>query len=267
MTVILQTGYRLPVDQSPLSHARIAHARNWIDGGTVAASSTDPSYFADAPLNTLTYEKWKPNGSSSETWEYNHGFSVTCDYCALAGHTLGTSGATLAVQYYDGSAWQDLISAQTVPNNGPIYCIFEPTAAQRWRILVNGGQPTIGVIKFGGSMVMLQDIYAGHIPASFAQQPIRRTNFSEAGETLGTAVSRRYSVTPFSWDRLPHWWMTANWVNFQRALETDPIWIAWRPISYPDVSFGMVEETPIPETTGLLDYLQVSLSVRSLGYD
>jgi hypothetical protein len=267
VTVLIQASYNLPVADEPLCNARIAHSGNWLDGGTATASSTDSDYFEDAPTNTLTYEKWKPNGTSSETWEYDHGSAATCNYCAIAGHTIGTSGATIQVGYHDGSTWSNLIPAQTVSDNGPIFCIFAPTTAQRWRIAVDGAAPTVGVVKFGLALQMPQDIYAGHTPAGFSQQPIRRTNFSEAGETLGTAVSRRYSQNTYAWDRLPHWWMTANWTALQRALETDPIWIAWRPISYPDVSFGMVEETPIPETTGLLNFLQTSITVRSLGYD
>lgn len=75
MTLILQTGYSLPGGDQPLTHARIAHSRNWRSGGTAVASSTATGFFANAPLNTLTYEKWKPT-SATGSWEYNHGSPV-----------------------------------------------------------------------------------------------------------------------------------------------------------------------------------------------
>lgn len=58
MTVIFESGYSLPSSDEPLTHARVAHARNWIQGD-VAVSGTAGGYFADAANNSLTYEKWR----------------------------------------------------------------------------------------------------------------------------------------------------------------------------------------------------------------
>lgn len=104
MSVIFQSAYSLPAGDQPLTHARIAHSLNWLSGGTATASSTATGYFANAPLNTLTYEKWKPT-SATGTWEYDHGSAVECDYCCIGGHTLGASGSTIQIEYWDGAAW------------------------------------------------------------------------------------------------------------------------------------------------------------------
>lgn len=262
MTVLIQSSYIMPVADQPLTHARIAHANNWLSGGTAAASSTDAAFFSNGPLNSLTYERWKPNGTSSETWEYNHGSSATCDYCAIGAHTIGTSGATVAVQYYDGAIWQTLIAAQTVPDNSAIYCVFAPVEAQRWRILVNGAAPTVGVVKFGLALQMQQAIYGGHMPFSFARQTVTRSNVSGTGELLGRTVQRRSAENSFEWQHLKAWWVEANWPSLQKAVESEPFFIAWRPSHKQDVAFGQTDQVPMPTNMGISNLMSVAISVR-----
>ena len=38
MTILYQASYSLPANDQPLTHARIAHSRNWLDGGTATAT-------------------------------------------------------------------------------------------------------------------------------------------------------------------------------------------------------------------------------------
>ncbi|MCP5073125.1 MAG: hypothetical protein GY947_07500 [Rhodobacteraceae bacterium] len=58
MSVHFQSPYTLPGADQPLTHARIAHRKNWCDG-TVVVNNTSTGFFADAPNNALTYEKWR----------------------------------------------------------------------------------------------------------------------------------------------------------------------------------------------------------------
>jgi len=108
MTVILESGYSLPSGDQPLTHARIAHSLNWLSGGTASASSTATGFFAGAPNNSLTYERWKPS-SVTATWEYDHGSSAECDYCCVAAHTFGTNNNTILVEY-DGASRTNLLT-------------------------------------------------------------------------------------------------------------------------------------------------------------
>jgi len=108
VTVILEGGYTLPNGDQPLTHARIAHDNNWLNGGTVTASSTATGFFANGPTTGLTYEKWSPS-SLTATWEYDHGSSVECDYCVIGAHTMGTNGNTIIVEY-EGVSRTNLLS-------------------------------------------------------------------------------------------------------------------------------------------------------------
>lgn len=267
MTVILESGYSLPSGDQPLTHARIAHSENWLDGGTASVSSTATGYFADAPLNTLTYERWKPS-SVTATWEYDHGSSAEADYCCIAAHTLGTNGNSLQVQYWTGAAWSDLCAVTAITSDEPIMVIFEPETAQRWRISITSGTaPEVGVVKFGSSMQMERPIYGGVEPIPMARQTILRSNYSETGEYLGRTRQRSYLTTNYSWQHLTSDWVRANWPDFQNACEAEPFWLAWRPDTFGDVGYCQTDQTPIPSNMGIRDLLSVSLSVRARGYE
>jgi len=268
MTVIFETSYSLPSGDEPLTHARIAHANNWLAGGTVTASSTETGYFPAAPTTTLTYQRWKPT-SATGTWEYEHTASAECDYACLAAHTLGTSGSTIKAQYWDGAAWADLCAATAITDDSPIMIIFEPVTATRWRINITAGTsaPEIGCIKFGSALQMQQAIYGGHRPVTLARQTILRSNYSETGEFLGRTRQRTYLETSYNWTHLKADWIRTNWPSFQKAIEQDAFWIAWRPGDYGEVGFGHVETIPVPSNMGVKNYMQVEMTIRARGYD
>jgi hypothetical protein len=269
MSVIFQTGYTLPGGDQPLTHARIAHSLNWRSGGTAVASTTATGYFANAPLNTLTYEKWKPTGATG-TWEYNHGSSVSCNYCCIGGHTLGTSGSTIQIEYWNGSAWVAVSPSTAVTDNSAIMAIFIAVSAQRWRVNITAGTsaPEIAVIKFGTALQLERPIFGGHAPILFARQTVMKMNESETGEYLGRSKWRTYLETTYSWQNLTASWVGTNWPSLQRAVETEPFFIAWRPSGYPDqVAFGRAMGVPIPSNSGTRDLMAVELQMRALSYD
>lgn len=238
MTIIFEAAYTLPASDYPLTHARIAHARNWLAGGTATASGTATGFFADAPLNTLTYEAWRPDALPA-TWTYTHNVAAKCDYCCIAGHDMGTRGASLSVQYYDGSTWQAVIAATQIRDNSPIFCIFAPQTASQWRVSITGTTlPKISVIRFGKALQMQRPIFGGHSPITLARQTVLRSNKSETGEYLGRSKTRTFLQTGFSWSNLTTAWVRAWWPDLQRAVETEPFWIAWRPELSPGVAPG-----------------------------
>lgn len=267
MTVIFQDGYSLPGGDEPLTHARILHSNNWLTGGTITASSTDSDYFEEGPDNSLTYEKWKPN-SLAATWEYDHGTAAECDCCCIAAHTIGTNGNTLRVQYYDGAAWQNLIAGTIITTDAPIMVLFEPETRQQWRIRVaNETAPTIGVVKFGKALQMQRALFGGHSPVNTARQVVLNTNKSETGEYLGRTVKRTMASTTYEWSHLTTQWVRDNWRDFQRAIEDEPFFIAWRPGDNNDVAYAQVDSVPVPQNMGVVDLMSVSMQIRARGYD
>jgi len=267
MTVIFEAGYTLPGSDEPLTHARIAHGNNWLTGGTATASTTDADYFLNGPLNSLTYERWKPTAVTA-TWEYDHGSSVTCDYCCVGAHNMGTNGNSFQVQYWTGSAWSDLTAVTALTSDMPIMAIFEPQAAQRWRVSISGGTvPELGVIKFGAALQMPRPMYGSHTPLDFSRTTTMRSNRSVLGEFLGRTKLRSTLSTSFDWQHITRAWIDTNWKSLQLAIEEDPYFIAWRPGQFSEVGLCYTDASPIPSPMGIRDLFQVSLGATARGYE
>lgn len=265
MGVAFEAAYALPGGDQPLTHARIAHAGNWLSGGTVAASSTAAGYFAEAPENSLTNERWRP-GSVPATWAYDHGSAVACDYCAIGAHSLGTEGATVAVQYDAGAGWVTLVSVAPT-DDMPILFIFAPVTAADWRISVTGAVAEVGVVKFGTALQMPRPIYGGHAPLHLARQVTLRANLSETGEYLGRSQIRTHLAGSFAWEHLTAAWVRANWRPFQTAAAAEPFFIAWRPATFSEVALCQTDQVPVPSNMGIRDLMSVDLQVRGHAYD
>lgn len=267
MGVIFESGYALPASDEPLDRARIAHSGNWLTGGTVTASSTDGDFFAEGPNNSLTYERWKPT-SLTATWEYDHGSTSECDYCVIGAHTMGTNGNTLRVQYYNGSSWTNLIPATALTDDTDIYVVFEPETRQRWRINIQGGAvPEVGVIKFGKSLQLERPVAGTHTPLAYARQTELTSTMSATGEFLGLTKQRMALRTTFQWNFLTPTWIEANWPGFQRAVEDEPFFIAWRPGDYSEASLCKAEAPPTVQFTGSRDFMSASVNVVGYGYE
>ena len=424
MTVIIESGYTLPGSDEPMTHARIAHARNWVRGA-VSVSNTATDYFADAPNNSMTFEKWQAydnmtvaapdswtdtlgatieNGdiwplfddtvyqftedtgagthrtqydftddagtasqglsvrlksvggrrvrvrfrdpsanshyvdidpttvtvvatsgasativdlgagwvlvnmtftpavggagsdyrftvldgaSSSYTGDGTSGFlftkpmqargnanwqitpydTETVDYCCIAAHNLGDWGALLKVQYDNGAGGYTDVISQQITDNSPIYCIFEPKTVGYYRVRINNANPAIGVIRFGQSMQMERAMYGGITPPILDRGTKLKSNISETGEFLGRTRIRTDTGANFAWSNITAAWVRANWEPLQKAVETDPIFIAWRPDTFSEASYAMISANPQASNSGIRDLMNISFQARGIAYD
>lgn len=269
MGVLFESGYSLPGGDEPTTHARIAHSGNWNAGGTISASTTAAGFFADAPDNSLTFEKWAPSALPA-TWEIDLGSALEIDYCAIAGHNMGTNGNTLQVQYDStgGGVWVDVINA-AITDDEHIFAIFEPKTFQKWRIRISGGTaPSIAVIRFGKALQMERAMYAGHTPLKTNRKTTIRSTKSELGQWLGRTKIRNMLTGNFEWDNLTSDFVRANIGLFIRSIETEPFFIAWRPATFTDVEYCWTMSNPDgPTNTGPRDLASFSVEVEALGFE
>ncbi len=270
MGVIFQSSYSLPGGDQPLTHARIAHAGNWITGGTITSSSTATGYDDAAAENTLTYERWKPSALSA-TWTNTFAASSSFNYCVIGAHTLGTNGNSLQVLKYDGATWSNMIPTTAISSDMPIFCIFGAVTGTKAQIkITNGTAPEVGVVKFGTALQMPRTFYGGHAPLDLSRQPVLRTNVSSTGEFLGRSVTRAKYATSFAWSNLTAAWVRSNWRTFQTAVEDEPFFVAWRPDAtdgFSEVGLCYATGTPIPSNMGARDLMSVQLDAVGHSYD
>ncbi len=265
MSVEFQTGYTLPGGDKPLRNARIAHSLNWLSDGAPLASTTAAGFFAAAPNNSLTYEKWKPT-SVPATWEYDHGSFAMVDYACIAGHTL--TGCTVRIERRNGAVWLPQSPDVLIADNSHLWFFFAPVSAQRLRInILSGPVPVIAVIKFGLALQLEQPIFGGHTPIDLSRQTVLRANRTETGENAGRTKQRVLLATSFEWSHLTTAWIEANWLTLQKAIEAEPFFIVWRPLDRSHVGFVQVDKVPVPTNMGILDFMAVDMQVRGLAYD
>lgn len=267
MGVIFESGYTLPGSDQPLTHARIAHSGTWATSGTITASTTAAGYFESAPDDSLTYEYWKPTALPAD-WENETG-SFTADYCAVASHDLFSTGCSVKVQYWDGASWVDIIGTTVVADNSPLFFIFEPVTADKFRLRITSGtgNPEIGVIRFGEAMQMTQPVYGGIAPPHLNRNTVLTTNNSETGQYLGRSVRRVALPFSFPFAHLKAAWVYSTFREFVLSVESEPFFMAWRPETFTDVFYGFTEGPVQASAMGVNDFWQASFSGKALAYD
>lgn len=268
MSVVIQTGLN---PARPLTHARIGHA-TITRTGTLLASGEQAGFEADAALNPLTYEFWKPDALPA-TWRIDAGAAVSVDYIAIASHTLGTDGASVKPQFSDDdSIWNDItgISAHSPTDNGPILFLFASESHRYWRIEVTGTTiPSIGVVFIGVALAMPRAIYGGHSPLDLARTTVIRPQSSERGQFLGRSIVRSGFHADFSWANLTPSFYRSEFEPFVKDALEFPFFLAWRPSTFTEsVGYVWTGQDIAPTNMGVgKGLMTVSISVVGLGLD
>lgn len=257
----IQTGFNPTI---PLSHSRIGH-QSYTRTGTASASSAQTDFPADAPLNELTYEFWRPTALPA-TWTLDAGSSVSGNYIGIAAHTLGTSGNTVTIQGSNDNITYVNIDSVSPTDNSPIMFLFASVSYRYWRItLASGSFPSIGVIYVGTVLEMLRPCYGGLTPISLSRDSVIRPNRSEGGQWLGRSVIRSGSSMKVGYTNLDNAWVRTTFKEFIEDAVIYPFFFAWRPDNYPeDVGYVWVADDIKPSNMGRNSLMQVSFDMTGL---
>jgi hypothetical protein len=260
----VQSGFNPTI---PLSHSRIGH-QSYTRTGTVTASSEAVDFPADAPLNELTYEFWRPTALPA-TWTLDAGSSVAVNYFGIAAHTLGTSSNTVTIQSSPDNTTWTTIDSITPTDNSPIMFLFASVTAEYYRIEITGGAiPSVGVVYVGTVLEMLRPCYAGLTPISLSRDTVIRPNRSEGGQWLGRSVIRSGSSMSVNYTNLDNAWVRSAFRDFIDDAVTYPFFFAWRPDNYPeDVGYVWVGEDIKPSNSGTRDLMNVSIQMSGLSIE
>lgn len=156
------------------------------------ATITDATLPATAPranaVNESTFDYWQP-ASVPETLRMVPGASQAADGAFFAAHTLGTAGATLTVQYYDGAAWQTQAS-YAPPNNKPFGFIWPSRSATGWGIQISGAVAQVGVAWIGPRLVIPGGVTPGYVPIWASRRVEKYAGVSRRGQFFGQRIER-----------------------------------------------------------------------------
>lgn len=265
MSVVTKSGWT-PTRSS--KNARIGHA-TITRVGTLSASGEAVGFEADAALNPLTYDFWKPDALPA-TWRIDALAATSVNYVGIAAHTLGTSSSSVQVQYSDNdSAWTDASDIHTPVDDTPIMFLFNSSSHRYWRIQVTGSTiPLIGVVFIGSALEMPRSIYGSHSPIELSRNTIIRPQVSEGGQFLGRSRIRTGFSTDFAWTNLDPTFYRDEFDLFVQDARCFPFFIAWRPLQFPNaLGYAWMNMDVKPSNSGVANLMQVSITVQGLGVD
>lgn len=246
----------------PLTHPRILWD-DWCRRGTVTASTEAAGYPVENATDYLTYDWWRP--SAVPAWiEVEIPLLEPIDACLIAAHTIGSSGCSVKVQIWDGSAWTDA-SAETLPaNDRVIFFLFDEVYATRARIYIQGGTvPDIGVVMFGKALATQRALYQGHSPINLSRRTTIRPNTSDSGQWLGRSIRRAGVATSITINNQRAGWIRDHFSPFIEAARTYPFGWAWRPQRWPEeVALVWVNDDIVPQNSGPIDMMTVTMDVE-----
>lgn len=214
--------------------------------GTIAASTAAALYdaaFADQPQ---TYTAWKPTAVPA-TWSVTPDTPAPVDCCAIGCHTLGTTGATVHVEYDAGAGWVTVASA-TPPDDAALLFLFPAITADAWRVRVTGAVAELGVIMFAVATVFPRAAqFAPATPITEAEEYTYATNRTDGGSWAGRSVTStglRFSVEISNLSEV--FAESAEWRGFRDHANTGDgaFFIAPKPLAYPrEIAYAWSTDT------------------------
>lgn len=175
---------------------------NILEYGTVTTDSeTDDGYVTNC-LGDETYDFWTLDTDGYLFLDY--GEDVSADCIGIASHTLGSNGAEFYVEYSDDNTlWNTAISGVDPVNDETTIAIFQEATARYWRIYVDTGGVSIGVIKLGKRDIIDGGVISGHLSLHHAKEYDLVQNRSVRGQFLGTRVLFVGGETDINFGLLP----------------------------------------------------------------
>jgi hypothetical protein len=139
-------------------------------------------------VNESTFDYWQPT-AVPDTLRMVAGASQAADGAFFAAHTLGTAGATLTVQYYDGATWQTQASYSPTSNK-PFGFIWPSRSATAWGIQISGAVAQVGVVWIGPRLVIPGGVTPGYVPIWAARRIEKYAGVSRRGQFFGQRIER-----------------------------------------------------------------------------
>lgn len=162
--------------------------RNLLAEGTLASGTLPTGAPRANAVNESTFDYWQPT-SVPDTLRCTYGSAQSADGAFFVGHNLGTAGATLTVQYYDGAAWQTQASLSPTTND-PFGFIWPSRSATGWGIQISGAVAQIGVAFIGPRIIIPGGVTPGYSPIWASREVTKYSGTSRRGQFFGQRIER-----------------------------------------------------------------------------
>lgn len=163
---------------------------NLLASGTLTASGAAAGSYAENILGPQTYDAW--TADALPAWvAVELAAPAEADCCGIVAHTLGSLGATVAVELWTGSAWAAVATASPATDE-PLMLVWPVTSAARWRLRITGSAvPSLGVAVLGRRLIFPATIAPPYVPANLARRVDLEPQVSLGGQYVGGTVWRQ----------------------------------------------------------------------------
>lgn len=259
--VVITSGLVLGADEDFNADSPIIGYENLVLTSNVSATTEDPDYPAANLANPATNLLWRSAAGSPSSPEYITVILDTeeqVDYLAIARHNFGTNFTPVSVEGLataDGSPldWFELVSAQLLPNNGPVIFRFEKQSLYAVRLKIGeplGSEllvPELAVMYVGELLILQRRIYVGHTPIPYGREIQVANHRSVSGAFLGRIILSSTRKTGVNLQNLTPSWYRLYFDPFLIAAQEIPFFFAWRPGDYPlEVGYCWLTNDPKP---------------------
>jgi hypothetical protein len=237
---------------------------------TVTASSSVAGFGPALAVSGNTFDAWKP--ATVPAWlQVEFPSTRTISYAGIAAHTAGSSGATVNIQYWNGSAFVNFPGCGVAPtNNDPVFWLTKTVQTTRIRLTVADAVCEVGVFNTGRVTEFVNDrraTYLGSVGVD-ARVVEWQDNMSVTGEKLGRTKRSDGLSFAFAVPYLPETWAADEWPDLQEhCLDEDGLFLATRPSQYPnEVYYAWNEQPPTLERTYPNKTMSRTLAMQLRGY-
>ncbi len=206
-----------------------------LDADSIVASTPNADHPASNLINYHQFDYFL-SAMGLVTVDFTLPASADCDYFAMYGVDFSTN-PTIAFQYFDGLAYQDLVTL-TPDSSDVVFEKFATVNATQFRLSINSPtDPTaIAMISFGKALVVPNGLAQGFESPHNAQQYRDQSNVSSQGIFLGRSVRKQSIPFEIATELVTYDWFIANWRPMLRHVERRPFFFKWSNNFYPSES-------------------------------
>jgi hypothetical protein len=260
MSVYISQALALALAPTTDNDAGIIGYDNLLTITNVLATSEDADYPATNLANPSTVSLWRSAVTTTQYVTVNA--TGTADYMGLARHNL--SGATVSVEEFDGSDWNEIFAEQVLGSNAPAIMRFASTAASGFRLKIQNAtdEPEIAILYVGELLELQRRIYVGHTPITYGRQTTVQSGRSENGNYLGRVILQERLATSVQLENLTPNWYRETMEPFVISAKALPFFYSWRPTTYPDeVGFCWLTNDAVPVNQRANGMMSISLEL------
>lgn len=206
---------------------------NLLASGTLTASTAATGFEGANAVANSTYDGWQPT-TMPATLSVALSAADSADCIGIAAHNLGTSGATVIVEYLDGT-WQEAASYAPA-DDSTIIILFPEQSSDEWRIRLTGATaPTINFVMLGKRIDFAAGIVGDYVPTNWAAEVEILGGETVSGQFLGQRVIRRGAEARVNVGRVARTWAeTTGQAFFDRFNNGLPFFFAGWPAGLPN---------------------------------